>query len=53
MFGMPRDELLTRISSQEITDWIAEFKIRSHEAKSAEKQARLMAKVRQGGRRSR
>ena len=45
MFGMPRDELLTRMSSQEITDWIAELNIRHHEAESQKKQAQLMAEV--------
>jgi hypothetical protein len=45
MFGMPRDELLARISSQEITDWIAEFSIRSHEAESRRKQAEMMQKI--------
>lgn len=29
---MPRDEMLSRMSSQELTDWIAYLKIKADEA---------------------
>jgi len=45
MFGMPRDMLLDNISSAEITDWIAEFNIRNHEAKSREQQAKMLSNL--------
>lgn len=36
---MTRDEMLARISSREITDWIAEFEIRADEIEAAGEQA--------------
>jgi hypothetical protein len=45
MFGMPRTILLPKISSAEITDWIAEFNIRIHEEKSQREQAKMLSKL--------
>lgn len=42
---MPRDELLSRMSSAEITDWLAELRIRNHERESAKKRAKLAAEI--------
>ncbi len=36
---MPRDEMLSRMSSQELTDWIAYYKIKSDE-QAAQKDSR-------------
>jgi hypothetical protein len=35
--GLPRDEMLSRMTSREITDWIAFAKIRSEEREAAER----------------
>ena len=45
MLGMPRDELLSRISSAEITDWIAEFNLRAHEQKSSIQQQKMLQNI--------
>ena len=34
---MPRDEMLSRMTSQELTDWMAYLKIRSEEAEARKK----------------
>jgi len=42
---MPRDELLSKISSIEITEWLAELNIRHHEAESAKQRQKLLQDV--------
>lgn len=39
--GMTRDELLERMSSQEITDWMALTLIRSEEREQQQREAKL------------
>jgi hypothetical protein len=36
MLGMPRDEMLSRMSSKELTDWIAYMVIKSEERAARE-----------------
>lgn len=44
--GMTRNEMLSRITSDEIIDWMAEFKIRTFEQKQEMEKRKRQASVR-------
>ncbi len=43
--GMTREELLSRISSAELTEWMAEYSVRAMKAKDIEAQQAMLRKI--------
>ena len=45
LFGCPVSEMLERISSKELTEWLVYFKVKSADAKKEGDQAELLNKL--------